>query len=83
MIFMDFGASVLKDGTRTVKATCGPYRKLYSIPAGCYHRFIDSSDLSAGLAGWLACWLAPGCWAGLAGLVGLLTGCLLLAAGCW
>ena len=35
--------------------------ELYSIPAGCYHRFIDSSDLADWLAGWHAGLLA-GCW---------------------
>ena len=35
---------------------CCPKRNLCSLPAGCNHRFIDSSMLAADLlAGWLGC----------------------------
>ena len=59
---MDFRGPGFGDELRRLPSRRWPKRKLYSIPVGCYHRFIDSSvigssDLAAGLlVGWLA-WL--------------------------
>ena len=44
----------------TLRGELWPYRKLYSIPAGCYHRFIDLSDFNGFPGIWYHNALQPG-----------------------